>query len=194
MSEWSLYVKIPKDRIGVLIGSRGSVKETIEERLKVNLEINSKTGDVKITAVEKKDPSYLFKAKDLITAIGRGFSPENAYRLLDDENILEIIDLRDIFGRSQSDIVRVKGRIIGKEGKARRIIEEMSGALLSIYGHTVAIIGSIEQVEMAREAVRMLIKGSQHSTVYKFLQRKRREMKLRSLMLWEAETPKDLGV
>ncbi len=193
MSEWSLYVKIPKDRIGVLIGSGGSVKETIEERLKVNLEINSKTGDVKITAVEKEDPSYLFKAKDLITAIGRGFSPENAYRLLDDENILEIIDLRDIFGRSQSDIVRVKGRIIGKEGKARRIIEEMSGALLSIYGHTVAIIGSIEQVEMAREAVRMLIKGSQHSTVYKFLQRKRREMKLRSLMLWEAETPKDLG-
>jgi len=108
--------------------------------------------------------------------------------------MLEVIDLRDIFGRSPSDITRIKGRIIGREGKTRRTIEEMSGAFLSVYGHTVSIIGNADEVDIAREAVRLLIKGNQHRTVYKFLQRKRHELKMKSLELWETETPRDLGV
>ena len=187
MSGYNTFVKIPRERIGVLIGSKGNVKDFIERKLQVKLQIDSHSGDVTITMDENvKDPSYLFKAKDVVMAIGRGFSPEHAFKLLEDEyNILEIIDLRDIFGRSQSDIKRVKGRIIGKEGKARRVIEEMTGAVISVYGHTVSIIGNIEQVETAREAIKMLIKGSQHKTVYRFLQRKRHELKMRKLELWE---------
>jgi ribosomal RNA assembly protein len=102
--------------------------------------------------------------------------------------MLMIIDLREIFGRSDSDIQRVKGRIIGTEGKTRKIIEELSEALISVYGHTISIIGGVEQSEIAREAVNMLIKGSQHATVYKYLQRKRQELKKRRLELWEDST------
>lgn len=190
----SLFIKIPKERIGVLIGSKGNVKETIERELMVNLNINSKTGDVEITLKDNADdPSLLFRAKDVVLAIGRGFSPEKAFRLIrEDDTFLEIIDLREIFGRSQSDIVRVKGRIIGKDGKARRIIEEMSEALISVYGHTVSIMGTIEQIEIAREAIKLLIKGSQHKTVYRFLQRRRHELKKRKFMLWETETLKEI--
>ncbi|MFQ6095526.1 MAG: KH domain-containing protein [Candidatus Bathyarchaeia archaeon] len=187
MSGQSTFVKIPKERIGVLVGTRGSVMELIERRLSVKLEIDSHSGDVTITLdKDVNDPSYLFRAKDVVMAIGRGFSPEHAFRLLDDEDIiLEVIDLRDIFGRSQSDITRIKGRIIGKEGKTRRIIEETTGSAVSVYGHTVSIIGKIEQAEVAREAIKLLIKGNQHRTVYRFLQRKRHELKMRSLQLWE---------
>jgi len=99
-----------------------------------------------------------------------------------------VIDLREIFGRSQSDIKRIKGRIIGKEGKTRRIIEEMTEAFVSVYGHSIAIIGSIEQAETAREAISLLVKGSLHATVYRYLQRKRRELKKRRLELWEGST------
>jgi len=181
------FIKIPKERIGVLIGPKGNVKELIQKRLSVELNIDSEIGDIEISLDENADdPSLIFRAKDVVTAIGRGFSPERAFRLLEDEdNILEIIDLRDIFGRSPSDINRIKGRIIGKEGKTRRIIEEMSEATISIYGHTVAIIGNIEQVEIAREAIKLLIKGSQHRTVYRYLQRKRQELKKKRLELWE---------
>lgn len=194
MNGYSTFVKIPKERIGVLIGPNGSVRQLIERRLSVKLQIDSNSGDVTIVlSKDVNDPSYLFKAKDVVMAIGRGFSPEHTFRLLDD-NILGIIDLRDIFGRSQSDITRIKGRIIGKEGKTRRIIEEMTGAGVSVYGHTVSIIGNIEQVEVAREAIKLLIKGSQHKTVYRFLQRKRHELKMRSLELWETETPRDQGI
>jgi len=191
-----MFVKIPKERIGVLIGSEGDVKEIIEKRLSVDLQIDSQSGDVTIMLKkDAKDPSYTFRARDVVTAIGRGFSPEQAFRLLDDEDeILDIIDLQEFCGRSQSEIKRIKGRIIGKEGKTRRAIEEMSGAVVSVYGHTVSIIGDIEQVEIAREAVRLLMKGSEHRKVYRFLQKKRHETKMKSLELWETETPRDLGI
>ena len=183
----NLLVKIPKERIGVLIGTEGSVKEYIQRRLPVILDIDSETGDVTITLRdETEDPSLLFKAKDVVLAIGRGFSPERAFRLLDGEDIiLDIIDLREFLGKSESELTRVRGRIIGKEGKARRMIEELTGALISVYGHTVAIIGDFDQVNVAREAILKIINGSEHSTVFKFLQKKRQEMKARRLELWE---------
>jgi len=185
-----LFVKIPKERIGVLIGPDGKTKREIEENLNVKLEVDSETGDVTINLNEDStDPSQLFKARDIVLAIGRGFSPQRAFRLLHDEDMmLTIIDLREIFGRSKSDIRRVKGRIIGKEGKTRRIIEECTEAYISVYGHTVSIIGGVEQSEIAREAISMLIKGNQHATVYRFLQRKRHELKRRKLELWEGSS------
>jgi ribosomal RNA assembly protein len=128
----------------------------------------------------------LFKAKDVVTALGRGFSPEHAFRLIrDEEAILDIIDLRTVFGKSEADIKRVKGRIIGMNGKTRRIIEELTDTNVAIFGHTVTIIGTVEQVQVAREAIEMLVRGSMHSTVYRFLHRKRRELKKKMLEIWE---------
>jgi ribosomal RNA assembly protein len=185
-----MFVKIPRDRIGALIGPEGEAKQRLEERLQIMLEIDSQTGDVTINPdKDVQDPSLLFKAKDYVLAVGRGFSPDRALKLLqDEENMLTVIDLREIFGRSSSDIQRVKGRIIGKEGKTRKIIEELSEASISVYGHTVSIIGGVEQTEIAREAVNMLIKGSQHATVYRYLQRKRQDLKKKRLELWEDST------
>lgn len=71
------------------------------------------------------------------------------------------------------------------EGKTRRIIEELTETNVCVYGYTVGLIGDIEQVQAAREAIQMLIRGSLHSTVYRFLHRKRRELKKRKLELWE---------
>jgi ribosomal RNA assembly protein len=183
----SAFLKIPKERVGVLIGPEGKTKKSIEEKLSVELQIESETGDVTLMLAENaKDPSLLFKAKDVVTAIGRGFSPEHAFRLIhDEEAILDVIDLRTIFGRSESDIKRIKGRIIGMDGKTRKIIEELTDANICVYGHTVSIIGNMEQAQAAREAIQMLINGSQHSTVYRFLHRKRRELKKKMLELWE---------
>jgi ribosomal RNA assembly protein len=188
----STFLKVPKERVGVLIGPEGKIKKSIEEKLSVELQIESEDGGVMIMMNEKvDDPSLLFKAKDVITAIGRGFSPEHAFALIrNEEAILDVIDLRTIFGRSESDIKRVKGRIIGMDGKTRRIIEELTDTDVAVYGHTVSIIGNIEEAQAAREAVQMLINGSMHSAVYRFLHKKRRELKKKKLELWE-KPPKE---
>jgi ribosomal RNA assembly protein len=186
MSGLDTFVKIPKDRVGILIGEEGKVKQYIEERLNVKIEVDSE-GSVTITLTEKaSDPSMLLKAKDVVTAIGRGFSSDATYRLIRNEDeIFDLIDLRQIFGRSESDIKRVKSRMIGADGKTRKLIEELTEANMVVYGHTVGFIGSFTQVDAARHAAQMIIEGCQHQTVYRYLQRKRTELKKEKLQLWE---------
>ena len=192
MAKPNTFIKIPAERVGVIIGPEGVTKKNIEGKLSVELQIDSQTGDIMITLMgEATDPSLLFKAKDVITALGRGFSPEHAFRLIrDEEAFLDVIDLRTVFGRSETDIKRVKGRIIGMNGKTRKIIEELTDTNVAVYGHTVSIIGNMEQTDAAREAIQMLVKGSMHATVYRFLHRKRRELKKKMLELWE-KPPKE---
>jgi len=187
VSRPSTFVRIPKDRIGALIGPEGRVKERIEKQLSLEMGIDSETGDVTMTlSPTNEDPSVLFRAKEVVTAIGRGFAPARAFRLLHDEDaLLEVIDLREIFGRSLSELERVKGRIIGQEGKTRRIIEELTDAEVSVYGHTISIIAEADEMDIAREAIQMLLQGRQHSSVYRFLHRKRRELKKKKLEIWE---------
>lgn len=178
---------IPRDRIGVLVGPKGSVKSVIEGKLYVDLLIDSESGSVDIgLRPDAPDPSNTLRAKDLVTAIGRGFSPQRAFALFNEDSTLEIIDLHEFFGKNESEIRRVDGRVIGSEGKTRRIIEEMTGTLISVSGHTISIIGTFEGVSNAKDALEKLISGRQHDTVYKFLRRRRAQAKKeKALGLWE---------
>ncbi len=193
MVEAKIRIRIPKDRLGVLIGPNGRIKIYIEKTLNVDMVIDSENGNVEITLKpEVEDPTHIFRAKDVVTAIGRGFSPESALRLLDDAVTLRIIDLRDLFKGSQSDIQRVKGRIIGKGGKTRRIIEELTGVNVCVYGYTISLIGDIG-FEVAKEAIKMLIEGRQHKTVYSYLHRKRRKLKQEEMKIWKPTSKEMTG-
>lgn len=187
MSGPDTFVRIPRERVGTLIGPEGKFKSYIEEQMHVKLEIDSQDGGVKIILSEgTSDPSMLLRAKDVVTAIGRGFAPETAFRLIrNEDDIFDLVDLRLVFGRSESDIKRIKGRIIGADGKTRKLIEELTEADVVVYGHTIGIIGSFEQADAARNAVQMIVEGCQHHSVYKYLQRKRTELKKEKLQLWE---------
>jgi ribosomal RNA assembly protein len=192
MSNLDSFIRIPKERVGILVGPEGKTKTYIEEQMKVKLEIDSEDGGVTITLAESQnDPSMLLRAKDLVTAVGRGFAPEIAFRLIrNEDDVFDMVDLRVIFGRSEADIQRIKGRIIGSEGKTRRLIEELTEANVAVYGHTVGIIGSFEEADAARNAVQMIVEGCEHKTVYRYLQRKRTEMKKEKMQLWETPPEK----
>ncbi len=185
--ETRVNAMIPRERVGVLIGPKGSVKSTIEQKLFVDLDIDSDTGSVYIgVKTDSPDPSSALRAKDLVLAIGRGFSPSRAFSLFNDDYSFDIVDLHDYFGKNEAEIRRVDGRIIGREGKARRNLEELTGTLISVSGHTISIIGTFESVSMAKDALEKLIEGRQHGTVYKFLRKKRGQVKKeKALGLWE---------
>ena len=151
---------------------------------KIKLQIDSNTGEVQIDDSIAEDLLAPLKVENIVVAIGRGFSPEHAFKLLDDDSYFILFDLRDYVGRKESHIRRIKGRIIGREGKTKRILEHMTNSLISVYGHTVAVITSIEFMETIRTAIEMLINGSKHGTVYKYLQRKRREIEFESMGNW----------
>ena len=180
------FIKIPKNRIAVLIGPNGETKSYIEEKTQTRLDIDSNEGGVTIINTPKStDPLSVWFAKDIVNAIGRGFSPERAYTLLHEDIMLDVIDLTSYCGKSKNKLLRVKGRIIGEKGKTRQMIEEMTESFISIFGHTVSIIGEQISIDVARNAIIMLIKGSQHSTIYKYLGRKRNQIKKNKFAIWK---------
>ena len=167
------HVKIPDERIGVLIGEGGETVETIESVAEVDLTIDSENGAVRIESVG--DSVKAMTASDIVEAIGRGFAPEEALTLLDDE--MRMFDLIDIerAARNDNDLRRQKGRLIGEGGRTRELMEELTGASVVIYGTTMGIIGQPREVEIVRSAADMLLDGAPHGAVYSFLERKRVE-------------------
>lgn len=180
------FIKVPAERIAVLIGKKGAVVERIKQECVVDVEIESETGNV-VVGYDTKSllEGNPFKALEIISAIARGFSPEKAFKLLHEDIVFQLLDMRDYVGNSQSSISRVKGRIIGERGKSRRTIEELSGADVSVYGHTVGFIGIFDAIKVAVEAIILLSKGSSHRTVYAMLQNYRRKLKQERMSLWE---------
>jgi ribosomal RNA assembly protein len=173
------------DRIGVLIGKTGKVKSRIEKICSVKITVDSESGEVLVSGNGQIEDMLPFKAVEVVMAIGRGFSPEKAMRLLQGENTLHVIDLREFAGKSSSNIERIKGRIIGEGGRVRQNIEELSGANISVYGRTVSIIGEGNQLKHAVDAISALSSGSMHGAVYNDLQEARRREKHDRLQLWE---------
>ncbi len=175
-------LRIPRTRIGVLIGKKGEVKSEIESIAGVAIRINSEDGSVYISSTSRTpDPTFVWKARDIVKAIGRGFSAEKAFLLLDDDVFLETIEL----GGSKNNIKRLKSRIIGEKGKARKMIEDGTEVFLSIFGNQVSIIGEVLAIKNAREAITQLIHGSKHGTVYRYLEQLRFKSKQEPLRIWK---------
>lgn len=181
-----LYVRVPLDRVGVLIGEKGEVKYEIEKRTQTKISVSSSDGTVIIEPeTQYVPPINLLKAREVVRAIGLGFSPERAFKLLEDDYVLVVIDLKQYVGDSSNHLLRVKGRIIGEKGKARKTIEEMTNTFISVYNTYVAIIGDYESATVAREAIEMLIQGRRHSTVYRYLDKIVYGLKKRRMLsLW----------
>jgi len=174
MPEFTYEIKIPKERVAVLIGKKGETKNRIETTAGVSLNIDSHEGDVE---VKGEDALQLYVTRDIIRAIGRGFNPEIALLLLKQDYVFEVIDISTFV--KESHMLLVKGRLIGKEGKARKVIEELTQTSMSVYGKSVAIIGESENVGMCKRAVESLLQGAPHAVVYKWLEKRRKEMRTR---------------
>jgi ribosomal RNA assembly protein len=178
-------IRISTDRIGVLIGKSGRIKSQIEKACSVKLEIDSENGETLIRGVGMIEDIQPFKAVEIVYAIGRGFSPINAMKLLEGENTLHVIDLRQFVGKSPNQVERIKGRIIGENGKARENMERLTDTSISVYGRTVAIIGDPSKLKLTVDAISAISSGSMHGAVYHKLESARSREKLERLKLWE---------
>jgi ribosomal RNA assembly protein len=153
-------IKIPEQRKGVLIGKDGSVKKELEEGTHTKVTVDD---DIQLEG----EALNVLKAREIVKAVGRGFSPENAFKLLDDEFRLVVISLGQ---ETDKRMRRMFSRIIGREGKCKKRIEMLTGTNICIYGKTISIIGNWRDVEKANEVIELLIVGKPHSYVFKHLE------------------------
>ncbi len=183
--EQKTFIRIPGDRIGVLIGADGKTRRRIESVFGVKIIVESESGGVEIRVnPDQPDVSVMFTVKNIVKAIGRGFSPNKAMTLQNEINDILVIDLEEYVGNSKNAQNRVRGRIIGKEGKSRQLLEELTECLISVYGGTVTLIGPYEMLQVAKDAIEMLLNGSFHKTVWNHLYANRRKMRKEKGELW----------
>lgn len=171
------YLKIPMERVGVLIGHKGETKQALEEKSGIKINIDSKLAEITIEDKDIEDPLMLIKVENIIKAIGRGFSPQNAMILFNDNADFFVFNLQDYVGKKDAHIRRLKSRVIGKEGKTRKVLEDLTGAKISIYGHTVSIISDVVRMNILKKSIDMILTGSKQATVYHFVEAQMKELR-----------------
>jgi ribosomal RNA assembly protein len=181
-----IVIRVPADRLGVIIGPHGETRKMLEERSRLAITVDTDTQEVTVDDTNTgADPLMALKMRDIIRALGRGFSPEHAMRLFSDDIYFELVDIHDYVGKNKSRMRQVSARIIGSEGKTRRIIEEQTGCHLAIQGHTVGIIGDLTNLGNAKKACDMILRGAEHASVYGFLESQRRKSNQADAGLWK---------
>lgn len=160
------YIVIPEERMKILRRNKNFIeqlKKFTDSKIELNEEI----------CIDCEDSIKTLRIKEVLKAFGRGFDFNTALNLLDEEYYLEIIDLKDYAKRSRNRLITLRGRVIGTEGKTKKLIEKYTDVKISIYGKTISIIGKWDKLMIAKKAIEMLLSGCLHSSVYKFLEKQK---------------------
>ncbi len=157
-------VRVPEERVGVLIGEGGETKQDIQDLTGVELEIKDNL------AIIDGEPLDEMDALNVVKAIGRGFNPDKAVRLVEKDVVLHLIDIKK-FADTPNSQERLKGRVIGRDGETRTHLEKQGNVEISVYGKTIGIIGYAENIQIVAESIKMLLQGSTHSTAYQYLEK-----------------------
>ena len=138
-------------------------KKILEEKLNVKISNNGK----EITIEGTPEDEYI--AEQIIEAINLGFQISTAIAIKKEDFIFEKINIKNY--TNSKNLERVRGRIIGKGGKALKNLSLLTKCRLSIDGNKIGIIGEYQYVKNAKEAIISLARGSKHGNVYAFLEK-----------------------
>ncbi len=163
-----LVYPLPKERISLFIGKHGKNKKLLEKILGTKIRIDDERGIIEVRIYPEEE----IAVKDMFDAILSGISIDDASKLLEENYVLYKINMRDIYGKKRKTINRYKGRVIGLKGIIKKRIEEYTSTKISVYDDYIYIVGKLEDVMTAKEAVEMILRGSKHSTIITFLEKK----------------------
>ena len=164
-------VRIPQNRIGILIGPKGATKKELEKTFGVSITVDEE-GCVVICG---EDGLGLWIASKAVKGIARGFNLESVKELAKEDYDLIVINLENSIGKKSKNIERYKARIIGQGGKTKKYIESITSVNICLFGKTVSIIGRNQDIHNANEAIGIILDGAEIKTLYAFLHKVKAE-------------------
>ena len=169
------YVYIDKERAGKLKGDAKAVSR-MEKLCSCKIAFEE-DGSISVSG----DAYGEFNARNIIYAYGCGFSEKHAELLAKDDYYSDYIDIKGLGNPKR--IRDVKARVIGTNGKSKKYIEGVSGALVSVREDIIGIIGSVESIGEAKAAIMTLVEGGTHKLAYLRMEAAHRKHKAERLVM-----------
>lgn len=155
-----------------------NIKEIIRAKSKLEKELGIKLFNRGKNVFIEGSAEKEFIALEILEAIKIGFSADRALKLKEEYFIIQKLSIKSITKRN--DLNRIRARIIGTEGKTLRTLKSLTDCDFAMNNNEIGIIGHIDNIEEAIQAVTSIIQGSKQGNVYSRLEKnkKRKDLEL----------------
>jgi RNA-binding protein PNO1 len=161
-------IPVPSHRYSPLKENWIKIFEPIVEHLKLQVRFNLKTRNVEVrTCKATEDVTNLQKAADFVRAFILGFEVEDALSLVRlDDLFIDSFEVQDVKTLKGDHLARAIGRVAGKGGRTKYTVENVTKTRIVLADSKIHILGSYQNIAIARRALCNLILGSPPSKVY----------------------------